>query len=81
MFKMSVLKFSSDILIRLSLGGRVCHTGFLAVCMLWDVAFPFAPICKAAFLTATARNAFLFRAPFECHVQSRNYLKLYSICS
>ena len=80
-FKMSILKFSSNILIRLSLGWRVCHSGFLSVCMLGDIALTFGDICKAVFLTDIARNAFLFKAHFECHVKSRNYTKLYGICS
>lgn len=46
-----------------------------------DIALPFACICKAVFLTDIARNAFLFKARFECHVKSHNYSKLYSICS
>lgn len=35
--------------------------------------------CKCL-LAGTVRNAFLFRAHVECHVKSRNCIKLYSIC-
>lgn len=41
MLKMSVLKFSSNILIRLSLVQRVSHMGFLALCMLGEHSIAF----------------------------------------